>query len=95
MGIPRPSTFQYDTAFETQNANYQRRVQIAQTIQPGDTDRFTVKVAVAQSSFHCFRASIRDITGLELQSLPIELNCFVPRSRQGVVESLIAKSKAE
>ena len=89
LGILKPPTFGYDIAFDSQNANYQRRVQISQELQPGEADRFTVKVAVAQSSLHRFRATLRDVSGMSLQSLPIEMNCFVPRSRRKVVENAI------
>jgi hypothetical protein len=95
MGIPRPPTFRYDAVFDTQNTDYQRRVQISQALQPGETDRFTVKVAVAQSSSHRFRATLRDLTGLVLQSLPIEMNCFVPRSRRDVVERTVSPIPAK
>jgi hypothetical protein len=87
VGVPRPPTAAYGTVFETAGASYQRRVQISHEIQPGETDRFTVKVAVRQSSFHNFRATIRDITGLELKLPPIQMGCFVPRSRKSFVES--------
>ena len=86
-GIPKPSTFMYDTAFEAQNTSYQRRVPVSHILQPGEADRFTVKVAVPKSSFHRFYATLRDITGLALRSLPIEMNCFVPRSRRQFVLS--------
>jgi hypothetical protein len=95
VGIPRPPSFAYDTTFDTLNTDYQRRVQISHTLQSGEADRFTVKIAVAQSSFHRFRATVRDITGLELRSLPIEMSCFVPRSRQKIVEGAIARAKTE
>lgn len=90
MGIPRPPTYAYDTAFDALNTNYQRRVQISQELQPGETDRFTLKVAISQPSFHRFRATLRDITGLALQSLPVEMNCFVPRSRRKRLEAEIS-----
>ena len=90
-GIPKPSTFTYDTAFEIQNINYLRSVPISHTLQPGEADRFTVRVAVPQSSFHRFHATVRDISGLALRSLPIEMSCFVPRSRRAFVQQLIAR----
>jgi len=89
-GITRPPTFMYDAAFEGQAAAYQRRVQVSQELQPGETDRFTIKVAVAASSFHRFRATLVDISGLTLESLPIEMKCFVPRSRQKSVQTKIS-----
>jgi hypothetical protein len=81
-GLPKPPTATYGTVFETQKSSYQKCVQISHELQPGEADRFTVKIAVAQSSSHRFRATIRDIGGRELRSLPIEMNCFVPRSRR-------------
>lgn len=91
VGITKPPSFAYDATFDSQNTHYQRRVQISHTLQPGEADRFTLKIAVAQSSFHRFRATVRDITGLELQSLPIEMSCFVPRSRHRKVADSIGK----
>jgi CHAT domain-containing protein len=88
--ITKPPTFMYDTAFEAKASAYQRRVQISQELQPGETDRFTIKVAVAKSSFHRFRATLIDISGLTLESLPIEMNCFVPRWRQKSVQNMIS-----
>ena len=70
--IPRPSSAAYGTVFDINKASYQKRVQISHDLQPGETDRFTVKIAVAQSSSHRFRATIRDITGRELKSLPLK-----------------------
>ena len=35
-----------------------------------------MKIAMPQSSHHRFRATIRDITGQTLQSLPIEMKCL-------------------
>lgn len=93
MGILRPPTYRYDTAFEAEGLNYQRRVQISHTLQPGEADRFTVEIAVAQSSGHRFRATLRDITGWTLQSLPIEMNAFVPRSRSTSVGNALSRSK--
>ena len=87
VGVPRPPTASYGTVFETTGASCQRRVQTSHELQPGETDRFTVKVAVRQSSFHSFRATIRDITGRELKLPPIHMGCFVPRSRKSFVES--------
>ena len=87
VGLPRPPTAAYGTVFETTGASYQRRVQISHELQPGETDRFTVKVAVRQSSFHSVRATIRDITGRELKLPPIHMGCFVPRSRKSFLES--------
>jgi hypothetical protein len=88
-GIPKPVTSTYDIVFDAQKTAYQKRVQISHELQPGEADRFTVKVAVAQSSSHRFRATVCDITGQAFQSLPIELNCFVPRSRRSQVELLL------
>ncbi len=71
----RPPTYAYGTTFDANNAAYQRRVQISHEIKPGESDRFTVKIALPASSFHRFHTTIRDISGLTLRSLPIELNC--------------------
>jgi hypothetical protein len=81
-GLPRPPTATYETVFEIEKKSYQKRVQISHELRAGEADRFTVKIAAAQSSSHRFRATIRDIGGRELRSLPIEMNCFVPRSRR-------------
>jgi hypothetical protein len=86
-GLPKPPSATYETAFETDKLSYQKSVQISHELQPGETDRFTVKIAVAQSSSHRFRVTIRDISGVELRSLPIEMNCFVPRSRRSHIEA--------
>jgi hypothetical protein len=90
VGIPRPATFTYAAVFDAQNTAYQRRVQISHEIKPGETDRFTVKIAVPRSSSHRFRTTIRDISGLDLVSLPIEMNCFVPRRRRDAVARAIS-----
>jgi hypothetical protein len=92
-GLPKPPSTAYSTVFDVNKASYQKRVQISHELQPGETDRFTVKIAVAQSSSHRFRATIRDITGRELKSLPIEMNCFVPRSRSSAIEARLQKEQ--
>jgi hypothetical protein len=91
LGIPKPSSAAYGTVFDINKTSYQKRVQISHDLQPGETDRFTVKIAVAQSSSHRLRATIRDITGRELKSLPIEMSCFVPRSRGSAIQVRLQK----
>jgi len=90
-GIPKPVSAKYGTAFDVQKSSYQKRVQISHELQPGEADRFTVKIAVPQSSYHRFRATIRDITEQTLQSLPIEMKCFIPRSRRSSIEARLQK----
>jgi len=93
LGLPKPSSATYGTVFDVDKSSYQKRVQISHELRPGEADRFTVKIAAGQSSSHRFRAIIRDITGRELKSLPIEMNCFVPRSRRSSIESRLQNSK--
>jgi hypothetical protein len=90
-GLPRPPTFMYDAALVARGDHYQRRVPISHTVQPGEADRFTIRLAVPQSSLHRFHATLRDIAGLALRSLPIEMSCFVPRSRRQAVQQLLAR----
>jgi hypothetical protein len=90
FGVPRPPSYPYDVAFPVQGSNYQRRVPIAHELKQGETDRFTLKLAVAQSSCHRFRATIRDISGLTLATAPIEMKCFVPRCRRESVNNAIS-----
>jgi hypothetical protein len=92
MGLLRPPSYRYDAAFEIQRTNYQQRVPISHSLEPGESDRFTVKIAVAQSSFHRFRATLRDVSGRVWQSVPIEMSCFVPRSRRERVGNAISQS---
>jgi hypothetical protein len=80
---------------EDEATNYQRRVQISHTLQPGEADRFTVKVAAAKSSVHNFQLTLHDVSGLMLQSAPIEMHCFVPRSRQKSIEKLLRSNPSE
>jgi hypothetical protein len=90
VGIPRPPTYSYDSAFEAHKTGYQRRVQISQSVDPGEADRFLVRVAIPRSSTHRFCATLRDVRGVVWQSIPIEMNCFVPRSLQDMVSKSIA-----
>jgi hypothetical protein len=92
-GLPRPPSCAYQTTFDVENKSYQRRVSISHELQPGEADRFTVKVAVPRSSFHRFRVTVRDITELTLESLPIEMRCFVPRRRRQSVETALARQQ--
>jgi hypothetical protein len=79
-GIPKPVTFQYQVALEADDRSYKKIVPISQELKAGDTDRFTLKIAVPQSSSHRFSLKVRDVLGEELQSGPVSLECFVPRS---------------
>jgi hypothetical protein len=94
MGILKPPTYNYDSAFDVQGANYRRCVSIAHSLQPSEADRFTAKIGVSQSSYHRFRATLRDVSGMIWQSVPIEMNCFVPRSRQNRVRNAISSEEA-
>ncbi len=87
VGLPRPPSAIYDVTFETEATSYQRRVPISHDLQPGAVDRLAIKVAIRQSSIHNFWATIREITGQELKLQPVQMECFVPRSRRNFVES--------
>jgi hypothetical protein len=89
MGLTKPPSYTYDCSLETQEKNYIRRVQISQTEQAGEADRFLIRFGIAQSSLHRFQAKLRDVSGVEFVSPRIELRSFVPRSRQKAVESKI------
>ena len=95
LGIPKPPSYKYETSLEDEGTNYQRRVQISHTLQPGEADRFTVKVAAAKSSVHNFQLTLHDVSGLTLQSTPIEMHCFVPRSRRRSIEQLLRPNPSE
>ena len=95
LGLPRPPSYKYDVAFPAQGTNYQRRAPISHELKQGETDRFTVTLAVAQSSCHRLRATVRDISGLALTSVPIEMNCFVPRCRRERVNNAISPPEQE
>jgi hypothetical protein len=62
--------------------NYQKRVSISHELKAGDADRFVLKLAVKQSSFHKLRVTFRCISGEAVQSPLIRLGCFVPRNRR-------------
>ena len=79
IGVLVPPSIQYDTEFKAQGAGYQRKVPISHEVKSGETERFTVKIAIPQSSHHQFRAIVYEVGGVVLQSVPIEMTCFVPR----------------
>ena len=79
-GAPAPSTCQYATKFDTEGADYQRRVGISHVLKPGEADRFNVKIGVDRSSLHSFTVSLIYNDGHELTSPGIELLTFIPRS---------------
>ena len=89
VGMHKPSSYTYDTIFNTAEVVYERRVQISHDIKPNEADRFSVKVAVEQSSIHRFRATMRDIRGRTIQSPLTEMTLFVPRSRKHRIRSAI------
>jgi hypothetical protein len=94
MGLFEPPTYNYDSTFDIQSTDYRRSVSIAHSLQPGEADRFTTKIGVSQSSYHRFRAALRDVSGMIWQSVPIEMNCFVPRSRQNSLRNVISYEEA-
>jgi len=91
LGIPRPPSYTYDTSLSSDQLNYQRRVAVAHTLQSSEADRFTIKVAVEQSSFHRFHAVLVDVSGLEIRTPTIEMECFVPRSSGSRVKAVVAR----
>ena len=85
VGIPRPQSANYDIILNTNRIHYRRSIQISHEIQPRDTDRLAIKIAVDESSLHYFKIGVRDIRNRLVQSPPIEMICFVPRSRRTTV----------
>ena len=79
-GLPRPTTFEYQTSLKSERRGYSKAVPISQELKAGDTDRFSLKIAVPRSSSHQFTLRVRDISGSEIRSEKIVLRSFVPRS---------------
>ena len=80
FGLPRPASFKYDLSLKAEGENYQEMTTISHELRPGDTDRFTLSLGVPRSSRHRFTAIVRDLSGSDLRSMPINLSCFIPRS---------------
>jgi len=84
-----PPSCAYEVVLDTDKSMYQSRVQISHEIKANSSDRFTIKIAVPESSIHKMRATVRDVSGFTMDSGPLELKCFVPRSRKKMVEAAI------
>jgi hypothetical protein len=85
-GLFKPPSYNYEAFFEIPKAQYQRKVAISQALQPRDADRFTFTVGVAQTSLHRFAVELVELSGRNWRSLPVQMKCFVPRSRRKLIE---------
>jgi hypothetical protein len=75
-----PPTYEYKVLLQTEGLRYSVPVNVSQAIKPGETDRFTFRVAAPESSHHRFRIRFFYNGQKELLSEPISLKIFVPRS---------------
>jgi hypothetical protein len=92
LAVAEPSSYEYQAQFEVSMSRYQKRVLLSQEVKPGDTDRFSAKIAVNKSSQHRFRATVRDIQGNLYQLPAVELTVFVPRSAENIVKGYKLKA---
>ncbi len=65
--------------FEEDKNNYRKHLPINQYLNPGDVDRFLVKIAPVKSSFHKFRVKLLTGDKYAVLSPKIELNIFTPK----------------
>jgi hypothetical protein len=73
-------SYSYDIMLDGDRKNYKRRVFVAQTIKPGEPDRFYLRVAAPMTSKHRFRLKLVYNRNRILESQPVALTVFVPRS---------------
>jgi hypothetical protein len=75
-----PPTYKYHVKLSIDEKHYEKSVQVSQSLKPGDSDRFIIRVGVDKSSLHKFRLKAVYNNGAILISPPIVLRVFVPRS---------------
>ena len=81
-GMHRPPTYSYQAAFPSVGSDYSVRVPVSQEIKAGETDRFTIRVALKDSTSHKFRIRVFDVKGRYVESSGIDMTTFIPRSRK-------------
>jgi hypothetical protein len=80
VGIPVPPTYQYGTKFQVEGEKYKRHVSISHALNPGEVDRFNIKIGIDKSSLHRFKVRVLCNTDVQIISSSIEMLTFVPRS---------------
>jgi hypothetical protein len=79
-GAAMPSSFQYHTAFQAENHNYQVSLPVSHNLKPGEADRFNIRVVAPQSSLHKFRVRLLYNQKDSVLSEPMTMRILVPRS---------------
>jgi len=82
------SSFQYETMLKTTGANYSIEKNISQYIKPKEIDRFTILVGAEMSSVHKFKLKLFYNNNQYLESPPINLYIFFPRSSKEQLDQL-------
>lgn len=80
LGAPSAPSWAYEAELRVQDSAYEVEVPISHSLQPGEADRFTIRLGVASSSFHDLRVRLVYDNGAMVISDPIHLEAFVPRS---------------
>ena len=80
LGAAGPVSGEYETMLKKDGENYQLRVPISQSVQPGGVSRFIVKLGAPCSSLHKLTLKLVTTAGDTVESKPIALNVLLPRS---------------
>jgi hypothetical protein len=82
LGAFEPPTARYRAVeLAVRGRRYERRVSLAQSVKPGEVDRFELPLVVARSSRHRLRVRLAYGSGDQVAAGPFVLHIFVPRLR--------------
>lgn len=87
-GLFTPPTARYSIQLRAWGDSYYESLPLAQSIQPGATDRFQVVIAAPCWSHHRLNLRISGMPKLDIELSPLELEIFIPSSQSGKTLSI-------
>jgi hypothetical protein len=88
MGVLAPPSWQYEMYLEAGRALCEVTIPISHALKSGDFDRFLLRVATNKSCWYECSLLLGCNDGRYMESDPIRLHTFVPRSQASRVESI-------
>ena len=83
----------YDIKLKNEGKNYQIKYPISISLKPNEAERIALKFTAEKTSIHNLKVALDNINGIDIESKPISLSIFQPRTFKELLNTVFVCSQ--